>query len=312
MGKNLFSFLLTDEPYRTIAHYFGTTGETTLTPQDSETRLLLDDIPIITAAEASHPEYLPAARSLFLGRDGSLWVRAATEEEVLIHIAVGRFALFVHFFTLMLRKRRTGTLSETERRTASALVATLPAIPPVPHLMENLADNQHATAAIVEAGTALVTAGLVDAIFGNISCRIGDSLIITRTGTALDRLAGGLTICPLSADDGTPYGASVEYPSHRRIVLETSYRCILHAHPRWTVITSLTEEAPTLWDIPVVEGTPGAELAAVIPAAVKEHSAAIVRGHGIFAAGRLDFNEPFTLIYRIERAAFATACAAFS
>ncbi len=308
----LLTFPLSDEPYRTIARFFLSSGARRISPQDSETRLFLGDIPLVAATDTERPELLPADRFLFLASDGSFLARGDTPQQAEVRAAVGRFALFVHFFALMLRKRRAEKMTGFESRTVRALLAATPPFSPLPRLMGGLNDIGRVRNAIVEAGKALVEAGLVDSIFGNISCRIGESLLISRTGAALDRLGTGVASCPLAAGDGTPFGASVEYPSHRRIVLETPSRCVLHAHPRWSVVLSLVETGPTLLGLPVVEGTPGEGLAAVLPPAIARNGAAVVRGHGLFAAGRHDFNEPFAVIHRIEREAFAACRAAFS
>ncbi len=312
MTSACVTFPFTDEPYRTIARFFLSSGTRCISPHDSETRLFLGDIPVVAAADAEHPELLPADRVLFLVTDESLLARGDTTEQAAVMAAVGRFALFVHFFVQMEQLRRTGSLAADARNTVQELLATLHPLPRPAHLTGSIADLESARLAIVEAGRALVTAGLVDSIFGNISCRVDESLLISRTGASLDQLAVGTVVCPLTADDGAPFGASVEYPSHRRIVLETPYRCVLHAHPRWSVIRSLIESSETLAGIPVVAAMPGADLARVLPPAVAAAGAAVVRGHGIFAAGINDFDEPFLLIYRIEREAFDAYRVAFS
>ncbi len=311
MSTPLFPFPLSDEPYRTIVRFFLASGARRISPQDSETRLFLGDIPVIAANDPDSSPLLLPDRSLFLMDNGSFLARAETKEQAEIRAAVGRFALFVHFFGEMLARQRAGEITDSEKRSVRDLLAVCHSLPLLPRLRGEIDDIERTRNALVEAGKTLVNTGLVDAIFGNLSCRVGETILISRTGTALDRLEAGIVSCPLDADDGKPFGASVEYPSHRRILKETLYRCVLHAHPRWTVIWSLAEATPTLFTIPVVEGMPGTDLARILPFAVSRSGAAIVRGHGVFAAGRSDLNEPLALIYRIERESFETYCKHF-
>lgn len=297
-------FLLEEqrEPYRTIAARYATSGIDRITPRDSETRLFLIDIPVI-----DRPQDAVADRTVHLTRDGALIIRGVkTEAQALIHRDIARFALFVHFFGEILASKRAGTLALTEWTLARELLAALPPLPAVPRLMHGpFADDSAAQRAVAEAGSALVAAGLVDSIFGNVSYRVRDTLLISRSGAPLDRLEGATVPCPLCEECGTARCASSEYPSHRRIALESRYRAVLHGHPIWTVILSLAAEEHQLFGLPVVTGDPGADLARTLPDAVTKHGAAIVRGHGLFAAGEFDFNAPFAFIHRTEAAAFA-------
>lgn len=302
MSPDIFLFEERDEILRSILAHYGAAGLDRLVPRDSETRLFLKDIPII-----DRPQEAAGDRTVHLVRDGRIFVRGvATENDAAVHRDIVRFSIFVHFFGEMLAMKRAGTLPFAGRDLVRALLAAMPPLQTAPPPMPSgsFADEPAARRAVVETGYALVAAGLVDSIFGNISYRLGDTLLISRTGAPLDRLAEGLVACSLT-DTAAPRNASSEYPSHRRIVTESSYRAVLHGHPRWTVLLSLATDAPTLFGLPVVEGEPGAELAGVLPDAIAAHGAAIVRGHGIFAAGTDDFRAPFETIGRVERLAFA-------
>ncbi|HOW51612.1 MAG TPA: class II aldolase/adducin family protein [bacterium] len=297
-------FLLEEhrEPYHSIVVHYCAAGIDRLTPRDSETRLFLTDIPII-----ERPQDAVGDRTVHLTRDGRILVRGVTTEaQALLHRDIARFALFVHFFGEILALKRVGTLPAAAGTLARELLAALPPLPAAPRLMHGpFADESAAQRAVGEAGAALVAAGLVDSIFGNISYRMRDTLLISRSGAPLDKLDGGTALCPLCEECGTARCASSEYPSHRRIALESRYRAVLHGHPRWTVIRSLAGEEKSLFGLPVVTGDPGADLARTLPDAVTKHGAAIVRGHGLFAAGEFDFNAPFAVIHRTETAALA-------
>jgi len=149
-------------------------------------------------------------------------------------------------------------------------------------------------------GRGMFTAGLVTATSGNLSIRLGDDIIITRRGSALncleeqDLIKTGIT----RNSRGTPL-ASVELPVHRAIYRETRALAVVHAHPPHAIALSLkeTEIVPGTVDgleaigkIPVLGWNtmvkPGG-LSAEIAAALKDHHIVMVRGHGSFAVGQL-------------------------
>jgi len=303
VSPDIFLFEERDEPVRSILAHYLSSGMSRLTPRDSETRLFLTDIPVIGAPTEVAPD-----RTVHLLRDGTLLVRGVIDEaQAIVHRDIARFSLFVHFFGEMLAMQRAGTLPFAGKDLVQRLLAAVPKLTaaPPPMMRGPFADEPAAQRAVVEAGNALVAAGLVDSIFGNLSCRVDDTLLISRSGASLDALGRGVVACPLSEECGKGRRASTEYPSHRRIVTGSRYRAVLHGHPRWTVIWSLASEDPMLFGLPVVDGEPGSGLARVLPDAVAAHGAAVVRGHGIFAAGVDDFRLPFETMARVERGAFA-------
>lgn len=302
VSSDLFLFEERDEILRLILLHYTDAGIRRIAPRDSETRLFLTDIPVIDRPRDAFDD-----RTVHLLRDGRLLVRSVADEtQATVHRDIARFSLFVHFFGEMLAMKRAGTLPVAGKDRVRELLAALPPMRTAPPPMPNgpFADEPAARRAVVEAGNALVAAGLVDSIFGNISYRLGDTLLISRSGAPLDALEQGLVACPLSEECGKGRRASTEYPSHRLIALQGRYRALLHGHPRWTVIATLADPASTLCGLPVVEGEPGDGLARVLPAVVMAHGAAVVRGHGLFAAGIEDFRDPFDAICRVEAHAF--------
>jgi len=92
--------------------------------------------------------------------------------------------------------------------------------------------------------------------------------------------------------------ASSEIRVHRAIYQETSALAVVHAHPPYTVVLSLTREAIVPVDseasyllhrVPVVsaERTIGSgEAAALVAPALRDYKIVVLRGHGTFAVGQ--------------------------
>jgi ribulose-5-phosphate 4-epimerase/fuculose-1-phosphate aldolase len=88
-------------------------------------------------------------------------------------------------------------------------------------------------AAFVAAGRALFSLGLVRGADGNLSTFDGSSLVITRTGSELHRLAPtDLVAGPL---DGDLDGASSDLEVHRRLYARHGPGAVVHCHPPGTV-----------------------------------------------------------------------------
>ncbi len=137
------------------------------------------------------------------------------------------------------------------------------------------------------AGLALAKTGLIHGSSGNLSLRLGDKLVITRTGSNLAALAeGDLIETGLTQDDAQTPHASSELAVHRAIYLTTAAQAIVHSHAPYAVALSLadcTAEGAKL----VGDGkgiVPGA-FAAEIAAALREQPIVVVKGHGPFVVG---------------------------
>ena len=148
-------------------------------------------------------------------------------------------------------------------------------------------------------GRKLVLYGLTHAFYGNISVRTDGGLLITCSGSMLDEIDENMVVFrPLDDGDGPDAVASSEIIVHRRIYRQTSAQAVIHVHSPYAVALSMLSEddyliprdaecQQFLQRIPVVEGGTGSpELAANMAGALSGHKAAIVRGHGTFAAGR--------------------------
>jgi L-fuculose-phosphate aldolase len=163
-------------------------------------------------------------------------------------------------------------------------------------------------------GKKLVAGGLADSHFGNMSLRLGDRVLITRSGSMLDELDETQVVeVALHKPSSFDLIASSETIVHRAIYQATSALAIIHCHAPFAVIESLlTEEElliPTdseslyfLHEIPLITGPIGSEeLARNAAAALADHKACIIRGHGPIATGKI-VEEAFVHICSVEQA----------
>ncbi len=149
-------------------------------------------------------------------------------------------------------------------------------------------------------GHDLFTAGLIASHSGNLSIRLGDSIVITRRGCQLGCLEeNDLIETHLNKNDRHTPLASSELAVHREIYRKTPALAIVHAHPPHAIALSLLQteitpvdsegismmgKVPVLgWGMEVKTGG----LADVISEALKEFNIVMVRGHGCFATGQL-------------------------
>jgi L-fuculose-phosphate aldolase len=160
-------------------------------------------------------------------------------------------------------------------------------------------------------GRDLFTSGLISSNSGNLSVRMGDSIIITRRGSMLNCLQEQdlIETGVFKNSRFTPL-ASVELPVHRAIYQNTQAQAIVHAHPPHAVALSCREKEiipdpeshAVIERVPVLgwgeEVKPGG-LADLIAQALQEYRIVLVRGHGTFAIGQL-LDEAYNLTTSIE------------
>lgn len=168
-----------------------------------------------------------------------------------------------------------------------------------------------------EFGRDLFVRGLISSHAGNISVRTGDRIYITRRGAMLGRL-GTADIVRIDLEKDDPdklLVASSEEPVHRAIYQSTDARAVVHAHPPYATLLSMTEKAliPVDWEgsyffrkIPVL--TPGKaggrkNVAGSIGRHMKDHGAILVKGHGSFTRGDT-LEEAYMLTSSLEASAF--------
>ena len=154
---------------------------------------------------------------------------------------------------------------------------------------------------LILVGKELYLRGLQTTRSGNISVRIGDQFLITRTGSNLGRLSEsdfitvGMRHCA-----NIPVGASCETPVHRSIYNASDARAIVHAHPIHAIALAQISKGDNirpihneglvgLRRIPIVDTTvPGkdnGEEPSTIAMALNESCSVVVRNHGAFTVG---------------------------
>jgi L-fuculose-phosphate aldolase len=150
-------------------------------------------------------------------------------------------------------------------------------------------------------GKLLYQQGLISITAGNISVRKGNNIYITSSGSMLgDLLQDEVVVVPI---DGTRIYTgidtkrpSVEVVVHKSIYENTSHKSVVHVHAPHTLAFSFENDMIELCDsegkyympaVPVISvngGIASEDVARAIPDVLNEYPAAVVRGHGIFAA----------------------------
>jgi len=169
---------------------------------------------------------------------------------------------------------------------------------------------------ISKIGKKLVDHGLVESHFGNISVRIGNKMLITRSGSALDEITENSVVeVELEGTSGLDMIASSEAIVHREIYKNTSALAIIHAHCQFAVTLSLLADFDSdsdfivpvdsegqyfLHEVPIVKGGIGtSQLAKNTACALAEHKGAIIYSHGTFATGKI-LEEAYVVTTQIE------------
>jgi ribulose-5-phosphate 4-epimerase/fuculose-1-phosphate aldolase len=326
LGRRAILYAQPAEPYRAmLRHLTATTDGGAIHPRDFETRILLTDLPVLRDLTATGLITALKDRRCVVTPGGGVIATAKRDMETAFVIySAACFAVFVKFFSDLLRQRYDAGAFRYGHAGLEMIMGRLDPVPPVaagPVLSSGPWEDEAAIgAAIAAAGARTVADRLVDANFGNISYRRGEDLFITCKGSALDALAGRIIRVPLAGPSDTDAIASTELPAHRLIARTAPYRAVLHGHPKFSVIMSMACGETTcpdregchrfcprerrIEDIPVVSGEAGGGpfgLCHTVPRAVRDHGAAIVYGHGVFAAGAQDFNEALQRLRQIEK-----------
>lgn len=163
-------------------------------------------------------------------------------------------------------------------------------------------------------GRDLFLSGLITSHGGNLSVRLGDRIFITRRGAMLGHLEKKDIIeTGLYEDDSGIALASSEIIVHRTIYQKTAALAVVHAHPPYTVVLSLSRDAIIPLDseasyllhrVPVLaaEKTIGsAEVANLVAPALQDYKIVVLRGHGTFATGQF-LEEAFQWTSSLEAA----------
>ena len=251
----------------------------TIIPLDTETRTFLHDIPIVRREElAGDPArtiagLLSNRKGVIAEGVGIVATGPVTLEQAYIHYSSVFHAAYVKYLLDVLR---AGFVlpgeAEAFREFRETFLRPLTA-DGLPFRCGPLDDPEEVLSEIRAVGRYTVERGLVDSFFGNISCRVGETIFISQTAASLDELAG--CIDPVPTDNRSTIGitASSELLAHRRIYEATGARAILHGHPKFAVAMSMlcdVKDCPVkdcwkdcpnvrmLGDTPVVAGEIGA------------------------------------------------------
>ncbi|MEU9337577.1 class II aldolase/adducin family protein [Streptomyces sp. NPDC048290] len=167
-----------------------------------------------------------------------------------------------------------------------------PAVPAVP------ADLATAWRDLVDTARRTVTDGLVVGTSGNVSVRVGDTVLVTPTGVPYDRLGpGDLTAVDLTGrrTHGTLAPTS-ELPLHLAVYHGTDARAIVHTHAvHATAVSTLVPELPAVHYMTAALGGPVRvapyatygtdELAENALHALTGRSACLLQNHGTLTHG---------------------------
>lgn len=316
-----------DEPYRGIICCLSGQSEETLTPSDCETRTFFHDIPVIQELNAVEISRALARRKAAIVRGrGIVSYGTVSPEQAFVSFSSVCFSTFVKFFSDLLfsleeRNRKNLPCDETMLRSYPEIIKSLPQREiSENHISARLPEDEDALYnALAEAGRELVKQGLVDSYFGNISAVRGKTIYISQTGSSMDELETCIDAVPLDGSSSSGITASSELSAHIGIFRATGKRAIIHGHPKFTVIQSMScrqegcdlstcyrscRQPRFIGTLPVVSGEIGTGptgLARTVPEAMKSSDAVVVYGHGVFAAGEDNFRKPFSAIRAIEQ-----------
>lgn len=313
-GLNINSILFARpaEPYRSIIDFLASRCGSAIYPQDTESRTFLHDLPVVDRFESQNIiKSLQGRKSVIVRDHGVITWGMVSPEQAFVFFSSVLFASFVAFFQNTLQVARGGYLDPDWKAVMQRVENYLQ---PLPEEAPKLVSGPFPTPekgiwAAAEAGYQTVNLGLVDSFFGNISFQLGRTLYISQTTSSLDELEGCIDPCPLDGSRCTSLTASSEFTAHKEIVLRTGADCILHGHPKFSVILSMDcqkQDCPfrgechikcpedrQVGQVPIVPGEVGTGpygLCHTLPPAMEENWAAIVYGHGLFTASKTDFN----------------------
>ncbi len=321
--KSAVIFSIPKEPYNTIINYLAEKSEGSIIPKDSETRLFLHEIPVVSKfSSAKIIRLLKTKRFVVIPSSGIITTGSISLEQAFIYFSSICFSCFVKFFIDFLYKavnRKIILKDSSVFKKAAGYLNTYPEN--TPQLLKGpFKTKDSIISAISEAGKLLIKNRLVDSCFGNISYIRNNDIYITQTSSYLDELKNNIDICPLDGSSCESITASSEFSTHKKIFLENNAHCVLHGHPKFSVILSMFCEhydcankdncnkfclrKRHINDIPIVSGEIGSGKYGInktVPKALKESTGVIVYGHGVFTSSKIDFNSAFDTLLKIEK-----------
>ncbi len=253
-------------PVDFIIELYRKAQENTLTPKDSEAGAFLGDIPL----------FVDNRNKASVTEKGKCQIIGVSAEELFLRFSSLHFSLTVDALARSVKDHRFRTAEWHS-------------------FLSPIHDSIQSNISIPAVGKTMISSGLVDSVFGNISKTTKTkTMIISASGSMLDTLENELVVCqPDGQCNGTP---SSEYKAHRLIAEHLPF--ILHGHPRATVALSIAQPEH-FTRIPLVEGESGPGINGLwktVPAAVYREHVATVKGHGVFCASNTGFDETFSLM----------------
>ena len=329
---NSLVFLRPAEPYRTIISYLADTADEAIAPKDCETRTFLHELSVASEfTSAAIIRNLKSRKSVIVYPGGQAGEGPAvvahgtvSPEQGFVVASSVCFACYVKFFADYLDSMQSGGVTAAFQDAFDRVVAHIPEMKTRPPGLSRapFTTEEAVYKAVSEAGRATVDYQLVDSYFGNVSFHWAHNLYISQTGSSLDELDRHVDPVPMDGSTTAGLTASSELTAHMEVIRRTGCRAILHGHPKFAVILSMdcTPEEKArceftrqchikcprprfVADVPIVPGEVGTGptgLCHTLPPALKDHSGAIVYGHGLFTIGRDDFNEAFVSMMEIE------------
>jgi L-fuculose-phosphate aldolase len=160
------------------------------------------------------------------------------------------------------------------------------------------AGESEAWEALVATARRTVSDGLVVGTSGNVSVRIGDTVLITPSGVPYDRLAPG-DVTGVDLDGRQVLGTLVptsELPMHLAVYRTTDARAVVHTHAvHATAVSLLVPELPLVHYMAAALGGPVRvapyatygtdELARHMLAALTDRTGCLLRNHGTITYG---------------------------
>ncbi|MEQ8142980.1 class II aldolase/adducin family protein [Streptomyces sp. OP7] len=167
-----------------------------------------------------------------------------------------------------------------------------------PHAGRAGAETARAWAEVVGTARRTVADGLVVGTSGNVSVRVGDTVLVTPSGVPYDRLRpADVTGVDLTGRQvlGTLVPTS-ELPLHLAVYRETDARAVVHTHAvHATAVSTLVDELPPIHYMTAALGGPvrvaryaaygTPELAAHTLRALEDRTGCLMRNHGTLTYG---------------------------
>ncbi len=298
-------------------------GENCLVPRDTETRTFLHDIPFVRHEDLEADptdqlaQRLASRKGILVEGIGIIAIGAVTPEQAYINISSVFHAVFVKYLLDLLNKNQ---LTADDHQALNSLrnnwLRNLDEPPTGIRSAGELNCSEAIYHEISKVGKITVDLGLVDSFFGNISCKLGDTIYISQTAASLDELDG--CIDPVPNDNSSTCGitASSELLAHRQVYEQSGAQTLLHGHPKFAVIMSMLCESEScavkdcwrdcphvrqIGNIPIVAGEVGAGgLAQQISPVIGTQGKVIVFGHGVFAIGKHGFRDAIDSMIETE------------